>query len=223
MVSPDLIVKTNRRSLSLTINKNGELIVHAPRRLSVDEIFRYIKEKEKWITTKQKEIQERLSINKDIINYNQIQFLGRKYKISSIKGIKKIELTEDALFIPNNIDEIDKVHKIKLWFIKVAKKILKERLEYFANVMQLDYSSVTVNNSKNRWGSCDINRNIKLNFRLIMLPHKALDFVLIHELSHILEFNHSKEFYKIVGSILPSYKLQQKVLKDNDYLLSLYR
>ena len=56
-----------------------------------------------------------------------------------------------------------------------------------------------------------------------MLPHKILDFVLIHELAHIIEFNHSKDFYKVIATVMPSYKLQQKQLKNYDYLLSLYR
>ena len=101
--------------------------------------------------------------------------------------------------------------------------MLKERLEYFANIMQIDYASVSINNSKSRWGSCDSNRNIKLNFRLIMLPHKTLDFVLVHELAHSIEFNHSKDFYKIISLVIPSYKLQQKQLKEHDYLLGLFR
>jgi predicted metal-dependent hydrolase len=89
--------------------------------------------------------------------------------------------------------------------------------------MQIDYSDVTICNSKRQWESCDSNRKIKLNFRLIMLPHKAIDFVLIHELSHILEFNHSKHFYKIISSVMPGYKLQQKILKEYDYVLNLFR
>ena len=96
-------------------------------------------------------------------------------------------------------------------------------MEFFANVMQLDYAGATICNSKTKWGSCDSNRNIKLNFRLIMLPHKTLDYVIVHELSHILEMNHSKEFYKIVSAVMPSYKLHQKILKENNYLLGLYR
>lgn len=223
MVKPDLIVKTYRRSLSLTINKKGELIVHAPKRLSIDEIYKYIKEKEKWITTKQKEIQDRLLINKDIINCNQILFLGKKYNIERVNGLKKIELTSEALLLPEKIPE-DKINqKIKSWYMLHAKKILSERLEYFGELMQIDYSSVSINNSKSRWGSCDMSRNIKLNYRLIMLPHKALDFVLIHELSHIIEFNHSKEFYKVISTVMPSYKIQQRILKEHDYLLGLYR
>lgn len=223
MVQPDLIVRTNRRSLSLTINKNAELIVHAPKRLSIDEIFKYIREKEKWIVSKQKEIQDRLSINKDIINYNEILFLGKKYKIGRIQGLKKIELSDDMLLIPSSIPDDRILSKIKSWYLSISKKILTERLEYFAGLMQLDYASISIMNSKTRWGSCDSLRNIKLNFRLIMLPHKTLDFVLIHELAHIIEFNHSKEFYKVISSIMPSYKLQQKILKEHDYLLGIYR
>lgn len=221
MIIPDLIIKTHRKSLSLTITKKGELVVHSPKRLSTDEIFKYIKEKEKWILAKQKEIQERLSINKDIININQIQFLGRKYKVQYIGGLKRIELTEESLLVPSKFEE--PIRKIKSWFMMTAKNILQERLDYFANAMQLDYASLSICNSKTRWGSCDTKRNIKLNFRLIMLPHKALDFVIIHELAHIVEFNHSKDFYKIISLIIPSYKLQQKVLKENDYLLNILR
>lgn len=221
MIVPDLIVKTHRRSLSITITKQGELVVHAPKKLSTDDIFKYIKEKEKWINQKQQEIQQRLLFNKDIVNYNQIMFLGKKYDIKEINGIKKIELIEDSILVPTKFE--DKINKIRQWLILMAKKILKERLEYLAEVMQLDYSSLTINNTKSRWGSCDINRNIKLNFRLIMLPHKTLDFVIIHELAHIVEFNHSKDFYKIISIIMPNYKLQQKTLKEYDYLLNLFR
>ena len=222
MVKPDIILRTHRRSLCLTITKDGSLVVRAPVRMNMNDILRYIQEKENWINTKQEEIQKRLCINKDVLTYEKFLFLGKKYMLKKITGIKKIELSEDALLVPN-LENYDLFPKIKKWYIKQADKILKERLEYFADIMQIDYSSVSLCNSKTRWGSCDNYRNIKLNFRLIMLPHKAIDFVLIHELTHIIEFNHSKEFYKIIQTIMPTYKLQQKVLKDNDYVLQLFR
>ena len=208
--------------MSLVISNKGELIVRAPMRLSYEKIFSFIKEKEKWIRAKQTEIQNKNLINTGILTYKYIMFLGTKYIINYVSGIKKIELTETCLIVPdsfrNNVET-----KLRLWFVKYAKKILIDRLEYWANVMQLDYASVSICNSKTKWGSCDSNRNIKLNFRLVMLTHKALDYVLVHELSHILQMNHSKEFYKIVSMIIPSYKLHQKTLKQNDYLLNLYR
>lgn len=223
MVQPDLILRSPRRSLCLSISKDGKLIVHAPRRLSVNEIYKYIKEKEKWIISKQKEIETKLAINKEIISYKEFLFLGKKYSLKIVNGLKKIELSDDCILIPSNIENDCILQKVKLWYIKHAKKILFERLEYFANLMQLDYASIKLCNNKTRWGSCDSKRNIKLNYRLIMLPHKAVDFVLIHELAHIIEFNHSKQFYKIISKVMPSYKLQQKILKEYDYVLSLFR
>lgn len=221
MIVPDKIIRSHRRSMALIISDKGELVVRAPMRLSYDKIYSFIKEKEKWITTKQKEVENKNSINKDIITNKYIMFLGTKYKLQYIEGIKKIELSEKEILIPTIYR--DNTTKLKQWFTKHAKKILTERLEFFANLMQIDYAGVSICNSKSKWGSCDSNRNIKLNFRLVMLPHKILDYVLVHELSHILEMNHSKEFYKIVSTIMPSYKLYQKILKENNYLLGLYR
>lgn len=222
MINPDLIIRSYRRSLCLTITKDGSFVVHAPKRMSMNDIIKYISEKEKWIKSKQDEIQKKLSINRDVINYKQFLFLGKKYELKKQLGLKKIELTEDYLIVPDIGDDI-LIIKIKQWYVKQAKKILSERLEYFADIMQLDYASISIMNSKSGWGSCDKLRNIKLNFRLILLPHKTVDFVLIHELAHILEFNHSKDFYKIIQTVMPTYKLQQKILKEYDYCLQLFR
>mgnify|MGYP002706646942 CR=1 FL=1 len=222
MINPDLIIRSYRRSLCLTITKDGSFVVHAPKRMSMNDIIKYISEKEKWIKSKQDEIQKKLSINRDVINYKLFLFLGKKYELKKQPGLKKIELTEDYLIVPDLDDDI-LIIKIKQWYVKQAKKILSERLEYFADIMQLDYASISIMNSKSRWGSCDTLRNIKLNFRLILLPHKTVDFVLIHELAHILEFNHSKDFYKIIQTVMPTYKLQQKILKEYDYCLQLFR
>ena len=221
MIVPDKIIRSHRRSMALIISDKGELVVRAPMRLSYDRIYSFIKEKEKWILTKQKEVENKNLINSDVLTNKNIVFLGTKYKVVYMEGIKKIELSEKEILIPIAFKGVSA--KLKQWFTKHAKKILVERLEFFANVMQLDYAGVTICNSKTKWGSCDSNRNIKLNFRLIMLPHKTLDYVIVHELSHILEMNHSKEFYKIVSAIMPSYKLHQKILKENNYLLGLYR
>lgn len=221
MIVPDKIIRSHRRSMAIVVTDIGELVVRAPMRLSYEKIHSFIKEKEKWILTKKKEIQNKNQINTDVITYKSIMFLGTRYNITYIQGLKKIELTESSLLVP--YDFKDNINKLKQWFNKNAKKILMDRLEYWANIMQLDYSSVTICNSKSKWGSCDSNRKIKLNLRLVMLPHKTIDYVLVHELSHILQMNHSKEFYKIVSTVIPSYKLQQKILKENNYLLNLYR
>lgn len=223
MVTPDLIIRSYRKSLSITVTKDAELVVHAPKKLNMNDILKYIAEKEHWIVAKQKEIQDKLNINKSVIDYNEFLFFGKKYKTQKINGLKKVELAKDAILVPNFDNNINILKKLKNWYITISSKILLERLNYFSDIMQIDYASFKITNCKTRWGSCDSQRNIKLNYRLIMLPHAAIDFVIIHELSHILEFNHSKNFYKIIQTIMPNYKIQQRVLKEYDYVLRLFR
>ena len=116
MIKPDLIIRSYRRSLCLSITKEGQLVVHAPKRLNMNDIIKYIEEKEKWITTKQKEIQTKLSINKNILDYKEFLFLGKKYKIQKLQGLRKVELTENLLMVPNlEFDQV--VLKIKKWYI----------------------------------------------------------------------------------------------------------
>ena len=150
-------------------------------------------------------------------------FIGKKYLKYEMAGVKKIELTTTCLLCPKGLDEKELLFKIAKWYIDTAKPILSERLEYLADLMQLDYHSFKISNTKNRWGSCDTNGNIKINFRLIMLPHKIIDYVLIHELSHLVEFNHSKKFYKVIESVMPNYEEVRKSLKLYSDILLLFR
>ena len=223
MIKPDAIIKTNRRSLSITITQKGEVIVHAPKRLSMDNIISFVNEKSNWIETKRNEILKKQEDHKDILTYNKMLFLGKQYLKYEMNGIKKVELTTSCLLCPKGLDESELLFKIAKWYMQTAKSILAERLEYLANLMQLDYNSFKISNTKNRWGSCDTKGNIKINFRLIMLPHKIIDYVLIHELSHLVEFNHSKKFYRVIESVMPNYDEARKNLKYYSDILLLFR
>lgn len=223
MVKPDILIRTNRRSLSLSISKKGELVVRAPRKLSMQYILTFIKEKEKWINQKRKEILDGAVNNKSFTNYEFFLFCGKKYKLAEQKGLKKIELTENEFVVPVCAEKDKLLILVANWYIEQSKEILKNRVEYFANLMQLNYNKIVVMNNKRRWGACSQNGVLKFNFRLCMLPHKVIDYVVIHELTHLLEFNHSPNFYIIIESIMPDYKRQKEELKKYDFVLSLLR
>ncbi len=223
MVTPDTIIRTNRRSLSLTIAKDGKLVVRAPKRLSMDYIYSFIKQKEKWILNKQREIQCSKQNNKELINYKKFMFCGKEYEKIEINKLKDIEISNDNIFVPANID-CQKLTVLMLkWYSKLTKDIIKNRLPYFINLMQVELTAVKIDNSKAKWGSCDSKGVIKFNLRLAMLPHKVIDYILIHELSHLVEFNHSKNFYAIIESVKPDYKKYRAQLKDLSFLLQLLR
>lgn len=223
MIKPDLIVRTNRRSLSLTIDKNGELIVKAPKRMDIDDILKFIKQKENWISTKQNQVKNELAKNKKILEYDVFLFCGKQYKRVYVSKQKDIILDENIFSIPANLTKEKEFKLIKKWYIDMTKDILALRVNYFADLMQLNYLGVGIDNCKTRWGSCSKSGILKFNLRLSMLPHKVIDYIVIHELSHLVEFNHSKQFYEIIGSIMPDWQVQRKKLKEYGYLLGLLR
>ena len=224
MVNPNMIIRSNRRTLSLTINKDAELIVKAPKKMSLEKIMTFIKEKDHWIQSKQSEIMSRRSYNKNIIDYNEYLFLGKRYQLNILKGIKHIELTQEYICVPDKVSKDVFIKHIVRWYVKTAKNILYERLEYFSKIMDLDYTKLRIINSKRLWGSCKVTtRVISLNFRLVMLPHELLDYIIVHELSHLVVANHSSNFYKVIETVIPNYKNLIKEIREYDYLLGLYR
>ena len=94
-----------------------------------------------------------------------------------------------------------------------ARKILVAKTAYFAEIMGLKYGRITITGAKTRFGACSSKGNISYSFRLMSYPEEAIDYVVVHELSHLVEMNHSKAFYKIIESVLPDYKERKKLLK----------
>lgn len=94
-----------------------------------------------------------------------------------------------------------------------AKFHLGERTEYFAKVMGLEYSGIKITSAKKRFGSCSAKNSICYSWRLMLYPAEAIDYVVVHELSHIKHKNHGKEFYKLIERYLPDYKNREKLLK----------
>ena len=96
---------------------------------------------------------------------------------------------------------------------KLAKQILPAKVEHFANIMGLNYGRTTITSAKTRFGSCSSKGNLAFSYLLLLYPEAAIDYVVVHELAHLIEMNHSKNFYKIVESVLPDYKVRKKLLK----------
>ena len=96
---------------------------------------------------------------------------------------------------------------------KLAKKVLPEKTAYFADLMGLKYGRITVTGAKTRFGSCSSKGNISFSYRLMTYPDEAIDYVVVHELAHLVEMNHSPRFYKIIASVLPDYKERKRLLK----------
>ena len=103
----------------------------------------------------------------------------------------------------------EKVEELK----KLAKNVLKAKTAYYAGIMGLKHGRITITSAKTRFGSCSSKGNISFSYRLMLYPEAAIDYVVVHELAHLLEMNHSPAFYKIIERVLPDYKERRKLLK----------
>ena len=223
MIIIDALIRSNRKTVSLIISPQGKLIVRAPKTCPISYINMIIEKRENWITQHQQKIKHRADLNSDILNYRTVLFLGNVYRLALADNIKDITLYNDALYIPYKTPK-EKIKKnLVKWFKKQALKIGHERITYYANIMQKFPANFSTNNTKTSWGLCNNKHEIKLNWRTVMLPPKLLDYVVVHELAHLEEFNHSKRFWQIVSNVLPDTKERRAELKKGDYLLSLFR
>ena len=101
------------------------------------------------------------------------------------------------------------------YYMESARKIFKRKTAVYAGKMGVTYGRITIREQKTRWGSCTSEGNLNFNWRLIFAPEEVVDYIVVHELAHRKEMNHSRAFYDVVASVLPDYKVQEKWLKEN--------
>ena len=223
MIIIDALVRSKRKSVSIMISPQGKLVVRAPTDCSIEYINTIVQKKEKWILAHQLKIKTRNELNQNILAYKSVLYLGQVYRLALADNIKKITIYNDAVYIPYKTPKPKIKRTLIKWFKDNAIKLLQERVTYYANIMNLFPINVSLNNTKTSWGLCNSKREVKFNWRVIMLPPKLIDYVVVHELAHLEEFNHSKKFWQIVLSVLPDTKERRSDLKKGDYLLELFR
>jgi len=216
-MTPTRIIRSKRKTLSLTINENAELVIRAPLRLSIKKIQDFINEKESWINRKQAIIENQI---KDVTsNQNKLLYLGSLFPININQSATKDFMFTGEEFIANSIEPNLLSLSIKKWYKKKFREIAIPRVTYFAEQHNLMVNQVRIKNQKTMWGSCSSKNNINLNYLLLMAPMKVIDYVIIHELVHTIHRNHSIDFWSSVESIMPDYKEHKLWLKANGYKL----
>ncbi len=222
MIVPDYIERSNRKTLSLTVLKNGSVIVKAPISMKDEIINRFVEDKQSWIRDKLASIKETQNKFEDVISGGKCLIYGNKYSIIS-SDVKQIQTNDKLeLLVPNKYAQDKQPKMVATWFKKLAKKILTDRLSFIEKRISLKSTSLKIGDSRGRWGSCNSYGNITLNYRVVMLPPEIIDYVIVHELCHLIELNHSRRFWENVEKFLPNYELQRKNIKEYGFLLALY-
>ena len=222
MIIPDQIVRSNRRSLSLAVLKSGEVVVKAPLKMKDSIIDKFVLSKQNWLQKKLNTINTNLTKFDDIISYKRVMLCGSKMDIV-LMPVKKVTLSDGTILFPRTIIPEKRIRNLKTWLKKFAQSVIEPRIEMLAKQYGLEYNELKITDTKGRWGSCNTKGLICINFRVAMLPHNIIDYILTHELCHLIEMNHSKMFWNNVLNFYPNARSARIALKEYGFLLELYR
>lgn len=206
------IIKSRRKTISLSIDKNAELVARVPYNYNPTQLNNFINEKSKWIATHIKQVQENNQKYAPFKPENgaKLTLLGQTFEII-IKNTTRAKIIENNIILPNKNTKEYLIILLK----KYAKQQLENRVKQFAKEFGFSYNKVHIGSAKTVWGSCSANNNLNFTYKLLLTPNIVVDYVIIHELSHTIVRNHSKEFYQIVADCMPEYKLAEQWLKQN--------
>ncbi|CAN5410974.1 hypothetical protein BH10PSE19_BH10PSE19_11610 [soil metagenome] len=207
------IIRSRRKSLAIEINTQAELIVRAPLWTSIATIEKFITAKTHWIETKQQLIREKNL--QHAAKTDEYLYLGERYKLTAVeKPATAVAIHEQTLQIAK--EGLAHSHELLLrWYKSRAQHIFHERVAIYTEKAGIWPSKLRLSTAARRWGSCNSKGLISLNWRLIMAPLAVIDYVIVHELAHIVEMNHSPRFWNLVAKIMPDYKAARLWLKLN--------
>jgi hypothetical protein len=221
----DRIIRSKRKTFSLQIDEKGTLIVRAPRNAMDETIRRIVARKRSWIEKKLRTVHER-NRRRSVQNFkdgDRYPYLGKWYTLSVDRSSTdgKPFLLEEGRFRLDGRQEHRARELMTHWYRDQARRILNERAGHYVSLTGLSYGRVNITGAQKRWGSCSAAGNLNFSWRLIMAPREIIDYVVVHELVHLEEQNHSPRFWKRVSEIMPEFRGRKKWLDENGYLLNI--
>lgn len=207
-ISYKTIYSSRAKYLRLQINSNNELEVILPIRYRHEKAEDFILQKKKWIL---KHLKEKV--------INKFYFLGKEISVSLSydlflrKPFISFSNNKLKVNIPSDYKSIFEEDFYNFWLKHQAKLYIPNRVELLADKTGFYFNKITVRSQKTRWGSCTSAGSLSFNYRLMKFRKEVIDYVIIHELCHLKEMNHSKKFWKLVERFCPDYMGLRKELK----------
>ena len=218
--------RKRKKTISLQIGDNSELMIYAPYFTPVAEINRFVEEKQTWIDRAMRKQAELLPLHKkkEYVTGENFYYLGQAYPLEAF--FEPLENTgvifwNNRFFLNCPENTAMRKHYFISWYKKKARQYLSERVDFYESMLKLTSNGLRITSAERRWGSCSEDNNLSFSFRLIMAPPQVIDYVVVHELMHIREKNHSSKFWNLVIEVIPDYKAQRRWLREHQHHFNL--
>ena len=219
-----VLVRSKRRSISIYV-RDGGVEVRAPFGASKRNIDNFVSSKEYWITGKLAELSRQSEIKAGFsLDYGDKILLRGTPRAITGKNVLRAESDGESFYIPPDLPPGQIKSVCVQLYHEIARTYLSARTAFFAARMGVSPASVRVGGAKTLWGSCSAKKNIRFSWRLVMADDDVIDYVVVHELAHLVEMNHSYRFWEVVGDVLPDHMARrarlralQRKLKTEDW------
>ena len=220
MITPHEIIRSNRKTLSISVDSFGRLIVRAPIGCAQKRIECFLREKEAWILRKQAERQGTgIQLPPEDLDGYELLILGERCKIVCIEENKiGFDSERGVLYLPKKNTRQRLVEWLKENALRILTKVTAQR----AAQMCVSFQRVKINSAKGSWGLCTADNVIKYSYRLLFAPKDVVEYVVVHELAHVTHKNHSPQFWSEVEKYVPDYKLKRAWLKKYSAVMELF-
>jgi predicted metal-dependent hydrolase len=220
MIEIHKMVRSKRRTLALVVEADGTLTVRAPLRMKEADIWRFIETKADWIKRKQAKVRIEALPPRQYVEGETFWYLGEEIPLRLIPH-QKPALVLNGFFELAQSAQSEAESVFVVWYKKQARRVLTERVEFFAQQYGFKVKKIRISSARTRWGSCSAKGTLSFTWRLVMAPLDVIDYVVVHELCHLKVLNHSKAFWTQVEALVPDYKRYRNWLKKNGNSLRL--
>lgn len=216
-----LVVRMSSKAKRLTLRfcpeAGGEIILTIPLSHSKRQVFGFIEKSKPWLEKQMARTVQKLSY----VEGMALPIFGKQYELRHKPSQSfRSWWGEDHLLIHAPLEKFGIFVQKSLH--QVAKQFLMERTTRYASQLEKSVNRITLRDTRSRWGSCSANGNISYSWRLIFAPEQVADYVCVHEVAHLLEMNHSSQFWQIVEGFCPDYKKRRQWLRQNGKSLFQY-
>jgi len=213
---------SRRRTVQIAVHAPGKVLITAPADRSDKELLDAVSKKARWITQKLYMMKSMRSqpVVREFVNGESLLYLGRNYRLALQldQNAKKpvISLTKGVFSITTKTSDRSYLRPFMIdWYKHKADQKIRERINYFAVKLDVNPKEIHIKEQKKRWGSCTSTGNLYFNWRCILAPAPVIDYIVVHELCHLLELKHSARFWTLLRAVLPDFETRKQWLKDN--------
>ena len=213
------------KNINLRIKSNMEIYISAPMNLHSDYIENFIRSKEKWIKQVLQKIEEakQNQLPSQYLSGEKHKYLGKEYELEVKQGnSNRVSIKEGKIIltvISNIFENSDEKKKVmERWYFENAQKVFVNAIQKWLEILDESIEKLSIKPMKSRWGSCNyVKRYINLNTELIKRTQFEIEYVVLHELTHLKYPNHGKGFYRYIENYMPNYKMAEKMLNAKHY------